>query len=318
MKKVLVTGGAGFIGSHLCLKLLNRGNKVICVDNLSTGSQKNITPFINHRHFEFINHDVIDYLDLQADEIYSLACPASPVQYLKDPVKTIKTCLMGSINMLELAKRTNSKILLSSTSEVYGNPLAHPQTEDYFGNVNFTGPRACYDEGKRTSETLFFDYNRQYGVPVKVVRIFNTYGPGMAENDGRVVSNFITQALKNEAITIYGDGSQSRSFCYISDMVDGFLKMMDMPGFTGPVNLGNPCELTILELAKIIIRMTGSSSRVKYKELPVDDPVRRKPDIHLSESVLGWHPTVDFEDGLERTIQYFRSKLEGTDCGAAR
>ena len=305
-KKILVTGGAGFLGSHLCEKLLKYGHDVICADNLFTGSKENILHLMDNPYFEFLRHDITFPLFVEVDEIYNLACPASPVHYQYDPVQTTKTSVHGSINMLGLAKRTKAKILLASTSEVYGDPAVHPQTEDYFGNVNPVGPRSCYDEGKRCAETLFFDYYREHKLRIKVARIFNTYGPRMHPNDGRVVSNFIVQALQNEDITIYGDGSQTRSFCYVDNLIDGLIKLMDSEDdFTGPVNIGNPNEFTIKELADKIIEMTQSSSKLIYKSLPENDPVRRQPDITLANKILGWESTVELEEGLTQTINYF-------------
>jgi UDP-glucuronate decarboxylase len=305
LKKILVTGGAGFIGSHLCERLLNEGNEVICLDNFFTGSKQNIIHLIDNPYFEIIRHDVEEPILLEVDEIYNLACPASPIHYQFDPVKTVKTSVMGAINVLEIAKRTGAKILQASTSEVYGDPDIHPQPESYRGNVNPIGIRACYDEGKRCAETLFFDYYREFKVDIKVVRIFNTYGPNMHPNDGRVVSNFIMQALNNENITIYGDGSQTRSFCYVDDLVDGFIKMMNS-SLTGPINLGNPNEFTILELAKKVIFLTNSNSKLIYKKLPQDDPKQRQPDISLAKKELNWNPTIELNEGLEKTIKYFR------------
>ncbi|CAO1665035.1 UDP-glucuronic acid decarboxylase family protein [Salinicola sp. NYA28a] len=310
MKRVLVTGGAGFLGSHLCEKLLDLGDEVICVDNFFTGRKSNIIHLISNPYFELIRHDITFPLYIEVDCIYNLACPASPVHYQVDPVQTTKTSVMGAINMLGLAKRLKVPIFQSSTSEVYGDPEVHPQPESYKGSVNTIGPRACYDEGKRCAETLFFDYYRQHGLEIKVVRIFNTYGPRMHPNDGRVVSNFIVQALKGEDITIYGDGNQSRSFCYVEDMIDGFLRMMHSEqSFTGPVNLGNPGEFTMLELATKIIEKTKSSSRLVYRSLPEDDPMQRQPDIRLAKDKLGWEPSVNLDDGLENTIRYFRDVL---------
>lgn len=305
-KRILVTGGAGFIGSHLCEKLLSEGNEVVCVDNFFTGTKDNIKRFLSNPYFEYIRHDITFPLFIEVDEIYNLACPASPIHYQFDPVQTTKVNVLGSINMLGLAKRLKVKILQASTSEIYGNPLEHPQTESYWGNVNTIGPRACYDEGKRCAETLFFDYYRQHSLDIKVVRIFNTYGPRMHPNDGRVVSNFIIQALKGEDITVYGEGSQTRSFCYVDDLVDGIYKMMNInSGFTGPVNLGNPVETTVLELANFIIKLTGSKSKVIFHDLPQDDPEKRKPDISLAKDKLDWEPGVKLEDGLIKTIEYF-------------
>tara|TARA_B100001287_G_scaffold174368_1_gene146956 strand:- start:21757 stop:22686 length:930 start_codon:yes stop_codon:yes gene_type:complete len=304
-KNILVTGGAGFIGSHLCGRLLSDNHRVICLDNLITGSLKNIEQFKNNDNFEFVKHDIIEpYFRENIDEIYNLACPASPVQYQYNPIKTIKTCTIGVINILGLAKKNNAKILQASTSEVYGDPEIHPQNENYNGNVNILGSRSCYDEGKRCAETLFMDYRRQHNLDIKIVRIFNTYGPNMSKNDGRVVSNFILQALKNQNITIYGDGLQTRSFQYIDDLIDGILKMMQS-NFIGPLNLGNPEEISMNDLAAKIIKLTASSSKIKYKKLPEDDPKRRKPDISLARSKLGWSPVVDSETGFRKTINYF-------------
>jgi len=309
-KRILVTGGAGFIGSHLCERLLEEGNEVICVDNFFTGSKENIKHLLGNPYFEVLRHDITFPLYVEVDEIYNLACPASPIHYQFDPVQTTKTSVMGAINMLGLAKRLKIRILQASTSEVYGDPTVHPQKEDYWGNVNPIGPRACYDEGKRCAETLFFDYHRQHNLDIKVVRIFNTYGPRMLPNDGRVVSNFIVQALKGEDITVYGDGSQTRSFCYIDDMVDGIIKMMNSPkGFTGPVNLGNPEEFTILELAEMILKLTKSKSKIVFKPLPQDDPKQRRPDITLAKSRLNWEPKVPLQEGLIKTIEYFKAFL---------
>ena len=307
-KRILVTGGGGFIGSHLCEKLLQTDNEVICVDNYFTGSKQNIIPLLDNPNFELIRHDITFPLYLEVDEIYNLACPASPVHYQFDPVQTIKTNVHGAINMLGLAKRTKSKILQASTSEVYGNPEIHPQTEDYWGNVNPIGPRACYDEGKRAAETLFFDYHRQHGVDIRIARIFNTYGPRMAVNDGRVVSNFIIQALKNEPITIFGDGLQTRSFCYVEDMVGGLISLMEGEDI-GPINLGTTIELTIMQLAEKIIQLSNSKSEIKNQDLPQDDPIRRKPDLSFAESSINWEPKVGIEEGLKKTIEYFSSCL---------
>jgi UDP-glucuronate decarboxylase len=310
MKRILVTGGAGFIGSHLCEKLLGLGNEVVCMDNYFTGSKMNIVHLLDNPYFELIRHDVTMPLYVETDEIYNLACPASPIHYQYNGIKTIKTSVMGAINTLGLAKRTKSKILQASTSEVYGDPEVHPQHEGYWGNVNTLGPRACYDEGKRCAETLFMNYHEQNKVRIKIARIFNTYGPKMSSNDGRVVSNFIVQALRGENITIFGDGSHTRSFQYIDDLVDGFLKLMDTPdSFTGPVNLGNPTEITIKDLAEMIIKMTGSKSKIKYLPLPQDDPKQRQPDISLAKKELGWVPVVSPSEGLAKTIEYFRSTL---------
>ena len=308
---ILVTGGGGFIGSHLCELLLSRGNDVICLDNFFTGSKNNIRHLLSNPSFELIRHDVTIPIELEVDAIYNLACPASPIHYQHDAVQTIRTNVLGAMNMLDLARRLRIPILQSSTSEVYGDPKEHPQRETYWGNVNPIGVRSCYDEGKRCAETLFFDYHRQYGLPIKVVRIFNTYGPRMLPNDGRVVSNFIVQALKDSDITIYGDGSQTRSFCCVTDLVAGLEAMMRTPdGVTGPVNLGNPGEFTVRELAETIIRITGSKSKIVYKPLPQDDPARRKPDVSLARELLGWTPSVSLEDGLRQTIDYFRNLEE--------
>ena len=312
-KKILVTGGAGFLGSHLCEKLLNNGHDVICADNLFTGSKENILHLLDNPYFEFLRHDITFPLFVEVDEIYNLACPASPVHYQYDPVQTTKTSVHGSINMLGLAKRTKAKILLASTSEVYGDPAVHPQTEDYWGNVNPVGPRSCYDEGKRCAETLFFDYYREHNLRIKVARIFNTYGPRMHPNDGRVVSNFIVQALQNIEITIYGDGSQTRSFCYVDNLIDGLINLMESDdNFTGPVNLGNPYEFTIKELAEKVIELTESSSKLTYTSLPENDPVRRQPDITLAKKMLEWEPTIQLVDGLRDTIEYFAKTLSNT------
>lgn len=308
MKKILVTGGAGFIGSHLCRRLLKDGHQVFCLDNMFTGTYDNIGELYSNPNFEFINANVIYPLHLQVDRIYNLACPASPVHYQYDPIMTTKTSFMGALNVLDLARKCGARVLQASTSEIYGDPLMHPQREEYRGNVSTIGPRACYDEGKRIAETLFFDYKRQYNVDIRVIRIFNTYGPNMLENDGRVVSNFIVQALRNRDITIYGDGTQTRSFCYVDDLVEGMIAMMEKDDFHGPVNLGNPQEMTILELAEMIIAKTGSASRIVYRDLPVDDPVKRKPDIELAKRVLGWEPKVPLGEGLDRTIAYFKSR----------
>jgi UDP-glucuronate decarboxylase len=303
----MVTGGAGFLGSHLINRLLVDGHEVLCVDNLFTGTKDNLAAVAGNPNFEFLRHDITFPLYVEVDEIYNLACPASPIHYQHDPVQTTKTSVLGAINMLGLAKRLGARIFQASTSEVYGDPHVHPQQESYWGNVNPIGPRSCYDEGKRCAETLFFDYHRQHGMEIKVVRIFNTYGPHMHPADGRVVSNFIMQALKNEPITIYGDGSQTRSFCYVDDLIAGFVKLMDSPAeLTGPVNIGNPNEFTILELAEMAIRQTGSSSEIIRLPLPADDPKQRQPDISLARQKLGWEPKVPLEQGLARTIEYFR------------
>ena len=309
-KRSLITGGAGFIGSHLCKKLLDAGHEVICVDNFSTGSKTNIIEFLDHPYFELIRHDINFPLYVEVDEIYNLACPASPIQYQKDPVQTIKTNVVGSVNLLGLAKRLNVPILQASTSEVYGDPEISPQVEEYKGSVNPIGPRACYDEGKRAAETLFFDYHRQHDLDIKVVRIFNTYGPHLDAYDGRVVSNFILQALKNEPITIYGDGSQTRSFCYVDDLVDGLIQMM-VSQEHGPINLGNPYEITIQELAEKVIKLTKSQSQIIHHPLPMDDPKKRKPDITKAKKLLKWEPQVELETGLKQTIAYFKAKTEG-------
>ncbi len=310
-KRILVTGGAGFIGSHLCEKLLDQGHEVVCVDNFFTGSKRNITHLIDNRYFEILRHDITFPLYVEVDQIYNLACPASPMHYQWDPVQTTKTSVHGAINMLGLAKRLKVKIFQASTSEVYGDPDMHPQREEYWGNVNPIGPRSCYDEGKRCAETLFFDYHRQHGLRIKVARIFNTYGPRMAMNDGRVISNFILQALKKEPITIYGDGLQTRSFCYVDDLVDGVISFMDSPdSFTGPVNLGNPEEISIKDLAEKIITITSSNSKIIFQSLPSDDPRRRKPDISLAKNSLGWKPTTVLEDGLKKTVDYFEQLLK--------
>jgi len=309
-KRIMVTGGAGFLGSHLCERLLDRGCEVLCIDNYFTGSRQNIAHLLDHPMFETIRHDVTFPLYVEVDEIYNLACPASPIHYQHDPVQTTKTSVHGAINVLGLAKRLGAKAFQASTSEVYGDPSVHPQPEEYWGNVNPIGPRACYDEGKRCAETLFFDYHRQHGLPIKVVRIFNTYGPRMHPNDGRVVSNFIMQALKGEPITIYGDGQQTRSFCYVDDLIEGFLRFMDTPPeVTGPLNLGNPSEFTMLELAEKVIRLTGSSSRIVHHPLPQDDPKQRRPNIDKARSLLNWEPRVPLDEGLERTIAYFRGRF---------
>jgi UDP-glucuronate decarboxylase len=308
--RILVTGGAGFLGSHLCERLLAEGHDVLCVDNYFTGRKDNIAHLIGNPHFEAHRHDVTFPLYVEVDQIYNLACPASPVHYQFDPVQTTKTSVIGAINMLGVAKRVGAKILQASTSEVYGDPTVHPQTEDYRGNVNPLGPRACYDEGKRCAETLFFDYHRQHKVQIKVVRIFNTYGPRMHPNDGRVVSNFIMQALQNQDITLYGDGNQTRAFCFVDDMIDGLTRMMATgPDVTGPINIGNPHEISVRELAERIIRITGSTSRIVFRPLPQDDPLQRCPDISLAQSALGWKPMVDLDTGLRQTAEYFSRML---------
>ncbi len=307
-KRILVTGGAGFLGSHLCDRLVAEGHDVLCLDNFFTGSKKNISHLLGKPNFELVRHDLVSPIFLEVDEIYNLACPASPIHYQHNPVKTVKTSVMGAINMLGLAKRVGAKILQASTSEIYGDPSVHPQKEDYWGNVNPIGPRSCYDEGKRCAETLFFDYHRQNRVNIRVVRIFNTYGPKMHPNDGRVVSNFIVQALTEKDITVYGDGSQTRSFCYVDDLIEGMIRMMNGPDdFIGPVNLGNPAEFTILELAKHVIRMTNSSSEIIFETLPQDDPTQRQPDITLARKQLDWEPNSGLEQGLKKTIEYFRT-----------
>ncbi len=310
-KRIVVTGGAGFLGSHLCDRLVEEGHDVLCLDNFFTGSKNNIIHLFDKPNFELIRHDLAQPIFLEVDEIYNLACPASPVHYQYNPVKTIKTNIMGAIHMLGLAKRVKAKIMQASTSEVYGDPAVHPQTEDYWGNVNPIGIRSCYDEGKRCAETLFFDYYRQNKVNIRVVRIFNTYGPRMHPNDGRVVSNFIVQALENRDITIYGDGKQTRSFCYVDDLIEGFIRMMNGPdNFVGPVNMGNPEEFSISELAEMIIRLTDSKSKIIFEPLPQDDPLQRKPDITLAKEKLGWEPTLKLEQGLIKTIDYFRDADE--------
>lgn len=307
-RRILVTGGAGFLGSHLIDRLLGDGHDVICVDNLFTGTKDNIAHLRDNPHFEFIRHDITEPLQVEVDEIYNLACPASPIHYQHDPVKTIKTSIVGATNMLELGRRLNAKVLQASTSEVYGDPSVHPQPESYWGNVNPIGNRSCYDEGKRCAETLFFDYHRQTGLEIKVMRIFNTYGPRMHHADGRVVSNFIVQALRGDDLTMYGDGSQSRSFCFVADLIDGMVRLMNSrDGFHGPVNIGNPGEFTMLQLAELILEMTGSSSKIVWKELPQDDPRQRQPDISLAKTELGWEPGISLREGLEKTIDYFRS-----------
>lgn len=308
-KRVLVTGGAGFLGSHLCDRLIDDGHEVICLDNFFTGKKKNIAHLLSNPNFELMRHDVIQPIYAEVDWIFNLACPASPVHYQRDPVRTIKTNVMGALNSLGCAKQNQARVLQASTSEVYGDPKVHPQPESYRGAVNPIGIRACYDEGKRTAETLFFDYHRQHGLDIRVVRIFNTYGPRMTANDGRVVSNFIMQALKGEDITVYGDGSQTRSFCYVDDLIDGIVKMMNVENFTGPVNLGNPGEFTMLELAELVLKLTGSKSKIVYRPLPQDDPTQRCPVIELAKEKLNWQPTVKLEDGLKVTIKYFRENF---------
>ncbi|MBT3348960.1 SDR family oxidoreductase [bacterium] len=310
MQKVLVTGGAGFVGFHLCKKLLSLGKQVFCLDNLYTGSQDNIAEFQGDKNFEFIEHDICNPIFLEVDEIYNLACPASPVHYQRSPIATTKTCTVGVLNMLELAKKAGAKLLQASTSEVYGNPFVHPQPESYWGNVNPVGIRSCYDEGKRCAETFIMDYHRQYDLPIKIVRIFNTYGPKMLPDDGRVISNFIVQALKNDPLTIYGDGIQTRSFQFVDDLVDGMIKMMEQDHFIGPVNLGNPDEFTIEELAREVLKLIPeSTSKIVYKDLPEDDPLQRKPDISLAQKELNWKPQIKLEQGLKNTIEYFRQKI---------
>jgi UDP-glucuronate decarboxylase len=309
-KRILITGGAGFLGSHLCDHLVAQGHDVLCLDNFFTGSKKNIVHLLEKQNFELIRHDLVQPIFIEADEIYNLACPASPIHYQYNPVKTIKTSVMGAIHMLGLAKRVKAKILQASTSEIYGNPIVHPQKEGYWGNVNTIGPRSCYDEGKRCAETLFFDYHRQNNVNIRVVRIFNTYGPRMHPRDGRVISNFIIQALTNQDLTVFGDGTQTRSFCYVDDMVEGLVRMMNGPdNFIGPVNLGNPDELSILDIAKLIVSLTGSTSKIIFEPLPQDDPLQRQPDITLAREKLDWEPKLDIETGLKKTIEYFRKIL---------
>lgn len=313
-KQILVTGGAGFLGSFLCQRLLDQGNQVVCVDNLYTGTKRNIMPLMDHPDFTFLLHDVVEPLDLKVDEIYNLACPASPVHYQKDHVQTIRTCVNGAYNMLELAKKNNCRILQASTSEVYGDPAVHPQVEEYWGNVNPVGIRSCYDEGKRCAETLFHAYNLQYSLPVKLIRIFNTYGPGMHPQDGRVVSNFIMQALQGQDITIYGDGTQTRSFCYRDDLIEGMMRMMNTaPEITGPVNLGNPGEFTMLELAELTIELTGSKSKIVFQPLPSDDPKQRKPNTEKAREFLNWQAKTPLREGLTRTIEYFDQLLRSGD-----
>ena len=311
MKRILITGGAGFLGSHLCERLLREGNDIICLDNFFTGNKENIIHLLGASHFELIRHDIINPIYLEVDEIYNLACPASPVHYQFNPIKTIKTNVMGVINVLGIAKRTKAKVLQASTSEIYGDPEIHPQNESYWGKVNPIGMRSCYDEGKRAAECLMMDYRRQNSVHTKIVRIFNTYGPRMAINDGRVVSNFIIQALQNKKITIYGDGTHTRSFCYVEDLIEGLIRMMNSADeFYGPVNIGNPGEFTILQLAEKIIKLTNSNSKIEFQPLPQDDPVQRKPDITLAQNKLGWNPKIDLEEGLINTIRYFREALK--------
>ncbi|MDQ8185912.1 SDR family oxidoreductase [Pelagicoccus sp. SDUM812002] len=307
--RILVTGGAGFLGSHLCERLLNEGNEVVCLDNLFTGRKANIVHLLSNPYFEFVRHDVIDPFKFEVDQIYNLACPASPPHYQYNAIKTIKTSVMGAINCLGLAKRLKARVFQASTSEVYGDPVQHPQQETYWGNVNPIGIRSCYDEGKRCAETLFFDYHRQNGVDIRIARIFNTYGPRMLASDGRVVSNFIVQALKGEDITIYGDGSQTRSFCFYSDLIEGFVRLMNQDELTGPVNLGNPGEFTMIELAETVLRLVDSKSKLIHLELPSDDPKQRQPDIKIAKDNLGWEPTVSLDEGLRETISYFRKDL---------
>lgn len=313
-KRVLVTGGAGFLGSHLCDRLIAAGCEVLCVDNFYTGTRRNIEHLLSHPRFEVMRHDITQPLHVEVDQIYNLACPASPVHYQADPIQTMKTSVLGALHMLGLAKRTGARVLQASTSEVYGDPGVHPQPESYWGHVNPIGIRSCYDEGKRAAETLFFDYHRRHGVDIRVVRIFNTYGPRMHPNDGRVVSNFIVQALRGEDLTVYGDGTQTRSFCYVDDLVDGMIRMMDQASHPGPVNLGNPDEFTMVELAREVIALTGSSSTPVYRELPRDDPRQRRPDIAVANELLGWRPVVPLRDGLRRTIDYFRGDVGPLDA----
>jgi UDP-glucuronate decarboxylase len=312
-KRIVVTGGAGFLGSHLCDRLLESGAEVVCLDNFFTGSKRNVAHLLSNPRFEIVRHDVVQPILLEADQIYNFACPASPVHYQYNPVKTVKTSVMGTINMLGLAKRIRARILQASTSEVYGDPKEHPQKETYWGHVNSIGPRSCYDEGKRLAETLMMDYRRQNGVDIRIVRIFNTFGPRMAVNDGRVISNFIVQALRGDPITIYGDGSQTRSFCYVSDLIEGVWRMMNTEGITGPINIGNPSEFTIRELADLVVSMTGSRSEIVQRPLPQDDPVQRQPDISLAVDKLGWRPTVSLQEGLTETIRYFEQRLSEDD-----
>lgn len=312
-KRIVVTGGAGFLGSHLCERLLDTGAEVICLDNFFTGSKSNVAHLLSNHRFEIVRHDLVHPILLEVDQIYNLACPASPVHYQHNPVKTIKTNVLGAIHMLGLAKRVRARILQASTSEVYGDAKEHPQKESYWGNVNPIGPRGCYDEGKRLAETLMMDYHRQNGVDVRIVRIFNTYGPRMAIDDGRVVSNFIVQALRNQPITIYGDGTQTRSFCYVSDLIEGIWRLMNAEGLTGPVNIGNPSEFSIRELADLVVSLTGSRSEIVHRPLPQDDPVQRQPDISLAAEKLDWRPAVPLREGLTRTIEYFEKTLAGAD-----
>ena len=307
--RILVTGGAGFLGSHLCERLLADGNEVVCIDNFFTGSKQNIASFADNKNFELVRHDVIDPFKYEVDQIYNLACPASPPHYQYNPIKTIKTSVMGSINCLGLAKRVRARVFQASTSEVYGDPKVHPQPESYWGNVNPIGKRSCYDEGKRCAETLFFDYHRENKVDIRVVRIFNTYGPRMHEADGRVVSNFIVQALRGEDITIYGDGAQTRSFCYVDDLIEGFVRFMAQTETTGPMNLGNPGEFTMLQLAKLTLKLVGGKSKIVHKPLPADDPKQRQPDITLARKLLKWEPAIPLEEGLKRTVAYFKTKV---------
>ncbi len=307
--RILITGGAGFLGSHLCDRLIEAGNEVLCLDNLFTGRKKNIEHLLDHPRFELIRHDVTDPFKFEVDQIYNLACPASPPHYQYNPIKTTKTSVMGAINCLGLAKRVKARVFQASTSEVYGDPAVHPQSEDYWGNVNPIGRRSCYDEGKRCAETLFFDYHRENNVDIRVVRIFNTYGPRMHPNDGRVVSNFIVQALKGEDITIYGDGSQTRSFCYVDDLIEGFIRLMNQTEVVGPMNIGNPGEFTMLELAKLVLDIVGGKSKITYMPLPADDPKQRRPNIDLARKHLGWEPTVPLVEGIKRTAEYFRTEI---------
>ena len=310
-KRILITGGAGFLGSHLCERLLAEENEVICADNLFTGRKQNLAHLMNHPNFEFIRHDITDPIHVEVDQIYNLACPASPPHYQYNAIKTIKTSVMGAINVLGLARRLQARVFQASTSEIYGDPEVHPQPESYWGHVNTIGPRSCYDEGKRVAETLFFDYHRQNGVDIRVVRIFNTYGPRMLPDDGRVVSNFIVQALKGQDITIYGDGMQTRSFCYVDDLIEGFVRLMETDNFTGPVNIGNPGEFTMLELAELVLAKVGGKSKIVFRPLPADDPKQRQPDITLAKTRLGWEPKIPLSEGLDRTIAYFAQLLAG-------